>query len=176
MFKVNLQRAFRNLRIDPANYHLLGLSWRHQTYVDVAMPFGFRQGASSFQICTDAIVYLMWSQKFWVMAYQDNIVGVVHPHQANNAFLTITHLLQHLGLSSNEKKVEPPSHKIVCLGIEIDAKRGTLSIPVDKLQKITKKCHVWLHKHRAIRHQVQRLVGHLIYIHKCIPPARLFVN
>ena len=110
------------------------------------------------------------------MAYLDDIVGVVHPHQANNALLTITHLLQHLGLPSNEKKVEPPSHKILCLGIEIDAKRGTLSIPVDKLQKITKTCHVWVHKHRATRHQVQRLVGHLIYIHKCIPPARLFVN
>ena len=86
LFKVDLQRAFRNLRIDPANYHLLGLSWCQQTYIDVAMPFGFRQGAASCQMCTDAIVYLMWSQKFWVMAYLDDIVGVVKPHQANDAF------------------------------------------------------------------------------------------
>ena len=53
---------------------------------------------------------------------------------------------------------------------------GTLSIPFDKLKKISKMCHDWLHKDRATRHQVQRLVGLLIYIHKCIPPARLFVN
>ena len=88
----------------------------------------FCQGASSCQMCTDAIVYLMWSQKFWVMAYLDDIVGVAHPHQANEAFLTLTHLLQHLGLPSNDKKVEPPDHKIICLGIEIDAKQGTLAI------------------------------------------------
>ena len=106
LFKVDLQRAFRNLRVDPANYHLLGLSWRQQTYVDIAMPFGFRQGAASCQMCTDAIVYLMWSQKIWVMANLDDIVGVVKPHQASNAFLTLTHLLQHLGLPSNDKKLK----------------------------------------------------------------------
>ena len=64
LFKVDLQRAFRNLRIDPANYHLLGLYWRQQMYIDVEMSFGFQQGAASCQMCTDAIVYLMWSQKF----------------------------------------------------------------------------------------------------------------
>ena len=37
-------------------------------------------------------------------------------------------------------------------------------------------CHNWLYKDRATRHHVQRLVGHLIYIRKCIPPARIFVN
>ena len=95
-------------------------------------------------------------------------------HQANDAFLTLTHLLQHLGLPNNNKKVEPPNHKIICLGIKIDAKQGTLSIPAEKLQKISKMCHNWLYKDKATRHQVQRLVGHLIYIHKCIPPARLF--
>ena len=126
------------MRIDPANYHLLGLSWHQQTYVDIEMPFGFWQGVSSCQMCTNAIVYLMWSQKFWVMAYLDDIVGVAHPHQTNNAFLTLTHLLQHLGLPSKDKKVEPPSHRIVCLGIEIDAKRALypfLLINSKKLQK-----------------------------------------
>ena len=152
------------------------MSWHQQTYVDVAMLFGFRQGALSFQMCTDAIGYVVWSQKFWVMAYLDHIVGVAHPHEANNAFLTLTHLLQHLELSSNDKNVEPPSHRIVCLGIKIDAKNTTLSIPFDKLQQISKMCHNWLYKDKATRHQVQRLECYLIYIHKCIPPARLFVK
>ena len=58
------------------------------------------------------------------------------PHQANSAFLTLTHLLQHLGLLSNDKKVEPPSHRIVCLSNEINAKMGTQAIPLDKLKKL----------------------------------------
>ena len=36
MFKVDLQRAFRNLRMDPADYSVLGLRWRNDTYVEVA--------------------------------------------------------------------------------------------------------------------------------------------
>ena len=36
-------------------------------------------------------------------------------------------------------------------------------------------CHNWRYNDKATRHQVQRLVGHLIYIHKCIPLARLFL-
>ena len=47
LFKTDLQHAFRNLRIDPFDYNVLGLSWRGQTYIEVALPFGFKQGASN---------------------------------------------------------------------------------------------------------------------------------
>ena len=173
LFKVDLQRAFRNLRIDPGDYDLLGLNWRHQTYVDVAMPFGFRQGASSCQFCTDAIVYLMTSQRHWVMAYLDDLIGAALPARASDAFATLINLLQHLGLPINYKKVEAPSSQITCLGIIVNAKAGTLS---EKLQKIKQMCSRWLGKVQATRKQIQKLLGHLLYIHKCIPPARLFTN
>ena len=176
LFKVDLQRAFRNLRIDPGDYDLLGLNWRQQTYIDVAMPFGFRQGASSCQFCTDAIVYLMTSQRHWVMAYLDDLIGAALPARASDAFATLINLLQHLGLPINYKKVEAPSSQITCLGIIVDAKAGTLSVPAEKLEKIKQMCTQWLGKIRATRKQIQKLLGHLLYIHKCIPPARLFTN
>ena len=50
LFKADLPRAFRNVRIDPVNYDLLGLNWCQQTYVDVAMLMGFCQGAWSCQL------------------------------------------------------------------------------------------------------------------------------
>ena len=75
LFKVDLQRAFRNLRIYPGDYDLFGLNWRQKTYVDVAMPMGFCQGASSCQLCTDAVAYLMTSQRHWIMAYLDDLIG-----------------------------------------------------------------------------------------------------
>ena len=31
-------------------------------------------------------------------------------------------------------------------------------------------------KQKANRIQIQKLLGHLLYLHKCIPPARLFTN
>ena len=71
LFKIDLQRAFRNFRIDPGDYHVLGLKWRGMTYVSIALPFGFKQAASSCQMATDAITYLMWTQNTWTMAYLD---------------------------------------------------------------------------------------------------------
>ena len=92
------------------------------------MPMGFRQGASSCQLCTDAVVYLMTSQRHWTMAYLDDLIGAASPARANDAFTTLTNLLQHLGLPINGKKVEAPSSQINCLGIIVNAKSGMWSI------------------------------------------------
>ena len=173
LFKIDLQRAFHNFRIDPGDYHVLGLQCHGMTNVDIALPFGFKQVASSCQMATDAITYLMWTQNTWIMAYLDDLVGVADPDKAQAEFLTLSNLLQALGLPINSKKVEAPSHKITCLGIEIDAKVGTLTIP-DKKIKIM--CHNWMFKSKETRNQLQKLVGNLLYLHKCIPPARLFTN
>ena len=127
-------------------------------------------------MATDAITYLMWTQNNWIMAYLDDLVGVADSDKAQAAFLILSNLLQALGLPINSKNVEPPSQKITCLGIEIDAKAGTLTIPDKKIQKIKTICHNWMFKSKASRSQLQKLVGNLLYLHKCIPPARLFTN
>ena len=79
LYKVDLQRAFRNLRIDPFDYKVLGLIWWNQTFIDVSLVFGFKQGASVCQLTTDAVTYLMWTQRHWVANYLDDIIGVSPP-------------------------------------------------------------------------------------------------
>ena len=79
LFNIDLQHAFRNFRMDPGDYHVLGLQWCGMTYVDVVLPFGFKQVASSYQMATDAITYLMWTQNTWIMTYLDDLVGVAEP-------------------------------------------------------------------------------------------------
>ena len=60
--------------------------------------------ASSCQMATDTITYLMWTQKTWIMANLDDLVGVAEPDKAQAAFLTLSNLLQALGLPINSKK------------------------------------------------------------------------
>ena len=48
LYKVDLQRAYRNLRVDPLDYPALGLKWDDKIYVDVALAFGYKGGASFF--------------------------------------------------------------------------------------------------------------------------------
>ena len=37
-------------------------------------------------------------------------------------------------------------------------------------------CHNLISETKATRNQLQKLVGNLLYLHKCIPPSRLFTN
>ena len=123
LFKVDLQRAFRNLRIDPLDYPLLGLKWKENTCIDVALAFGFKNGAAACQLCTDVITHTLRRQKIWLMNYLDDYIGISQPHQANTHFHSLLNLLDQVGLPVNRNKVEAPNSVITCLGIQIDAKK-----------------------------------------------------
>ena len=51
-----------------------------------------------------------------------------------------------------------------------------ISIPPDKLSEIVKVCHEWSDKRIVNKNQLQSLLGLLLYISKCVKPARYFLN
>ena len=40
MAKFDVESAYRNVPVHPSDCHLLGVKWRNQYYVDLALPFG----------------------------------------------------------------------------------------------------------------------------------------
>ena len=74
------------------------------------------------------------------------------------------------------KKLVPPSTIVTCLGIQIDTVKRTLSIPEGKLQEITNLCKNWVSKTYCSKKDLQSLLGSLLYITKCVAPARAFLN
>ena len=65
LFKVDLQRAYRNLRTDPRDLSVLGLQWGPHKYVDVSVPFGLKSGASACQSVTDCVTHLLSEAGYW---------------------------------------------------------------------------------------------------------------
>ena len=64
LYKIDISRAFRHVKIDPRDYFLLGL--RHQDYfLDTCLPFGYRNESGIFQRLSDAIRYIMRSRGYW---------------------------------------------------------------------------------------------------------------
>ena len=176
IYKVDLKRAYRNLRTDPRDFTVLGLQWRDKRYIDISVPFGLKSGASACQMVTQCVTHLMATQGHWTCAYLDDIVGVSLPNTANNAFTSLINLIQTLGLPVNQEKVVAPAEEIICLGICINARSGILTIPEEKIIQVKRLCTQWLSRTYATRKSLQKLLGHLIYLHKCVPPSRLFVN
>ena len=85
-------------------------------------------------------------------------------------------LLQDLGLAISQEKLIAPTTSAICLGILVDTKTRTISIPVDKLLHIKQLCKNWAYKKSATKNQYQSLLGSLLYITKCDKPARFFLK
>ena len=175
LYKIDVSRAFRHVKVDPGDYDLLGLHWRH-AYVDTCVPFGTRHGSQIFQRLSDAVRYIMRQRGFRVIDYIDDYVGFGVPSVARASFASLFELMQQLGLTVSDKKLVPPSTKVVCLGVLIDTENGTVSIPPEKLRQINDMVKEWLSKTTCTKRQLQSLLGLLLYVHKCVKPARAFLN
>ena len=49
LYKIDISRTFRHLRVDPADIDLLGFQVDRHHYIDVSMPFEFCHGSLFFQ-------------------------------------------------------------------------------------------------------------------------------
>ena len=177
LYKIDISRAFRHIRIDPGDLDLLGI--KHGDYfIDGTLPFGFRHGSVFFQRCTDAIRYIMKDtfQFYNLYNYIDDLIYIGLPDDIYHSFHTLMDLLQDLGLEISTSKLVEPTTVAVCLGIEINTINRTLRIPQPKLQEIQHICHSYVTKNKVTKPQFQSLLGSLLYITKCVKPARFFLN
>ena len=175
LYKIDISRAFRHIKVDPLDYDLLGLHWRY-VYVDTCVLFRSRHGSQIFQRVSDAVRHIMRRHGHKVINYVDDYVGFGVPSDARRSFDLLYDLLQKLGLTVSQKKLVAPATSVICLGVEINTISGTIAIPADKLRQISDTVKDWTHRKTCSRRQLQSLLGHLLYIHKCVKPARYFLN
>ena len=175
LYKIDISRAFRHVKIDPRDYFLLGL--RHQDYyLDTCLPFGFRHGSGIFQRLSDAIRFIMKSQGYDVINYIDDVIGFGTISTAKPSFEALKSLLHKLGLDISFKKLVTPTTKVTCLGVDVDTVDFTVSIPDQKLTEIIQICNNWTEKSQCTKKELQSLLGALLYVSKCVKSARFFLN
>ena len=58
LYKVDISRGFRHLKIDPPDYDLLGLEW-NGAYIDTCLAFGSRHSSQHFQGVNDALHFML---------------------------------------------------------------------------------------------------------------------
>ena len=151
--------------------HFLG-----EYYVDTSVLFGYRHGSVFMQRVTDSLRCIMHKNGYFITNYIDDLIGCDKPKVAVKAFQFLQNLIKKLGLVISEEKLFAPQNCIPCLGIDVNIQTGIISIPRAKLTEIVALCKAWSKKNRAYKRELQSLIGSLLYIHKCVRPARLFVN
>lgn len=98
LFKKDLSRAYRQLRIDPRDFHLLGYRHNGSLYFDVAPPFGLRSSAMMCQQTTSAVTYMFQCMGYDCTNYIDDFGGAETPDNSTAAFNALGDLLSLLGL------------------------------------------------------------------------------
>ena len=174
--KVDISRAFRHLKIDPADALKLGLFWNNSYYIDANCPFGFVHGSAAFQMVSDLVAHAMKVKGFTIFPYLDDYILVAEEDVVEQGFQALCTLMQELGLPMNMDKLTAPTLKMPALGIDIDIVAGTISIARDKMVEINQIIREVSGAKVLSKAKFQSLTGKLLYIHKCVRPARVFLN
>ena len=94
LYKADLRRAYRQLRSDPLVWPFLALEWAGGLYLDVAIPFGLRHGASACQRTTEAIAEIVKDEVAAdTLTYIDDTVGIALPVVAQLHYLFIYNII-----------------------------------------------------------------------------------
>ena len=177
IYKIDISRAFRQIKVDPGVIDFLGFKFNNNYFLDLSITFGYRNGSQISQRCTDAIRFIMAQHGFPNLHnYTDDLIYTGLPSDIHKSYAFLTELLSHLGLDISVKKLVPPSTSVTCLGIQIDTINRTISVPPKKLQEIVNLCNAWTSKTYCSKKDLQSLLGSLLYITKCVAPARSFLN
>jgi hypothetical protein len=162
--------------VDPFDVKDLGLSWRGAYYVDTSVPFGCRHGTLACVRVTDLIRYILSCMGILVLNYINNIIGIAPNDLTDTHFQLTLSTVHNLGFQLNNSKTILPTSVAICLGILFNIEIGTLQIPHTKLQEVLSLCNIHISKSKITKNQLQALLGSLMFLHKAIKPARLFVN
>ena len=139
MAKMDIKQAYRNIPVAPEDRHLLGISWDSTVYVDQVLPFGLRSAPLIFSAVAGALLWIMQKNGVtWALHYIDDFLTIGGPDSSEclRNMQLMEETCAQAGLPIEQSKSMGPSSSIVFLGIEMDSITGTLSLPIDKLQKI----------------------------------------
>ena len=112
----------------------------------------------------------------YILDYIDDYLIFGNEADCKRAFDRLTSLLQELGLTISVHKNVLPSQQVICLGILVDTKNFTLSVPSDRLSDIVTLLDLWSAKTSCTKREFQSLFGSLLYISKCVRYVRFFLN
>ena len=125
--KVDLQSAYRSVRVSPQEREKLGISWWfegavHPSYmVDCCLPFGHSRSPYIFNELSQAVCRIMKVYGFnYVMAYLDDFLIACDSYEGcKEALNFLIFMLRRLGFAISYPKVEGPVQKITFLGFKI---------------------------------------------------------
>ena len=177
MYKTDMARGYRQLRVDPADWPLLGFQHQGLIYLDICPPFGLKTSALFMQRTSEAIIHIHGLYGYTSRSYLDDFGGAEKTHKrADGALDTLQGVMRQLGVVEATTKICRPSQTMVWLGILFNSIDMTMRIPDKKMEEIQGTLAEWQGKSQATQREMQQLFGLLQFVASVSPPARIFTN
>jgi hypothetical protein len=182
MAKVDLKNAFRLCPVRQADWHLLGIHWKGQYFVDKCLPFGLRSAPYLFNMVAEAIQWIIHNY-FGIddsFHYLDDyfFAGPAATDACLNALLDMLTLCNAVNAPLKPEKVIGPSTLLTLLGIELDTVHMQARLPEEKLAALLEELlHFSLlpeSGRTCSKRQLLSLIGKLAFACKVIPAGRIF--
>lgn len=175
IYGVDMNRAYRQLNLDPFDYPLVGMYWKGFFFWDCHSPMGLRSASMFCQRTTNSFCYIHQKRGYWLMAYQDDLNGAELQNKAREAFSTLLKMLSDLNIDlSHDKTVEPTTCAEV-LGIWFDTELQIIAVTPDRIVDSLKLLEEWRFKKVASKTELQSIIGKLQFMAKCMRPGRVFI-
>ncbi len=143
IWKIDLQSAYRQIRVHPSGWHYLGLKWANRYVIDTRFPFGL---SSSCKIFSDIAATLLW-----ITVHTNRAIFPMHLRRAIAQYLddffggdirkdiadlqydhfNVTAAIH--GVQTSAKKSFKPRRSLDILGFQYDTERQTVALPPKKI-------------------------------------------
>lgn len=180
MAKTDVQSAFRNIPVHPADWELLGMQWRGLYFFDRVLPFGLRSAPYIFNMLSDALE--------WILINQLGVSNVLHilddfflaEAAPRSSCLTslckLLCLFTELDVPIAPGKTFAPSQTLEFLGITLDSVRMLAYLPQDKLSQARALIENWRKRSSCKLKELQSLIGVLQFACRVVAPGRTFLR
>ena len=73
LYKIDLRKAFRQIKICPSQYNLVSYIWKKHIFCDTVLSMGAKSSAYSCQRVTNAISFIMFQIGVCILNYLDDL-------------------------------------------------------------------------------------------------------
>ena len=190
--KTDCSHAFRILPMKIGHCKFLTMKVRHPVtkvwwyFMDKCLPFGSSISCAHFQSFSDALKHIAeWKigmSLFMVIPprltnYLDDFLFMALTRLACNGMISqFLELCKGIGCPISMDKTEWVTTLIVFLGILLNGKQFTLSIPMEKRIKAINLIQQAIDKKKVTIHFIQKLTGTLNFLNRAIVPGRAFTK
>ena len=137
---------------------------------------GLRTAGIACQRAANILVYICKQSGVEVLNYLDDLGGAEVEDRALWAFEFLGDLLKRLGFTESVTKACAPATRMVFLGIIFDTVKMVMEVTPERVQDTLQEVAGWVTKEETSLKELQRLLGKLHFVCKCVRQGRMFVS